>query len=59
MNKAVRVVVGRSEGPFSFFARELQTSGVYFSPYAQGLFIPPKVLIRVCKISLHDENVYS
>ena len=37
-------------------AKELHISGVYFLFYAQGLFMPSKLCIRVRKIALHDEN---
>ena len=39
-----------------FLAVELQTPGVYVSPYGQDLFDPSEKMIRIRKIALHDEH---
>ena len=58
LKKTPRAVIGRSESLFMFFAPELQTSGVYVSSQAQGLFNPSELPIRGRKIALRDEHVF-
>ena len=41
-----------------FFAFELQTSGVYVSQHAYGLFVSSQCRIRARKIGLRVENGY-
>ena len=46
---------GLFESFSSFVAVEPQFPSIYLSPQAQAIFGPPELLIRACKIALHNE----
>ena len=58
IHKGVRVVVGGHEAVHMSFAKELQSSEVYFSLHPRCMFISSKTCIRAREIALRDEDAF-